>query len=273
MKTDRTLKGLLNRQLLWTFIPLWLFANVASGQTDSLRSYIRTLIVKNQEGVITDEEKSDLRAYGYALQQKGIQLEENGAHHAEALAAVDSALVFWIAIRESANEAYLRRYRGMLLGTLNRFEEGRVELHMALELFRELQLPSGRAAACYEMSVLFDRSNQLDSAIRYQQEACAFYNEQNDRFKRVANNNQLIHLYTRSKQFRLAESVQLNNEKEMNPELHWNPTINFYYVSYLLFRETGDAARAETYLRLYRNWQHLLREQGTEARSMYEANN
>jgi tetratricopeptide (TPR) repeat protein len=178
-----------------------LFASVISAQTDSLRTYMRNLVVKYQNGSLTEEELNDLRAFGYALQNKAVQLAESNQNDLEALYAADSALQFWISIGETGHEANVSKLKGTLLGKQGKTEDARLCLLRSVSLYESLKMGNGVAAAYYEMSVVLDQAGMTDSALWYQQQAAAYWLKQKETLKVVESNNQLIHLYRKLKRY------------------------------------------------------------------------
>lgn len=86
----------------------------------------------------------------------------------------------------------------------------------------------------------------------------------------------LINLFTKSKDYNAATSLQKETEKLIgNPELHWLNLIDFYYVSRQLFKYCADNVLYEQYKKLYTNKLAELLKIGTSARSFYDidANN
>ena len=247
-----------------------LFASGVTAQTDSLRAYMRDLVVKNQYGSLTEDELTDLRAYGYALQNKALQFAETNKNDAEALSAADSALQFWISIGETGHEANVSKLKGTLLGKQGETEDARSCLLRSASLYESLQMGNGVAVAYYEMSVVLDQAGMTDSALWYQQQAAAYWLKQKETLKVVESNNQLIHLYRKLKRYEEGIKIQSATEKELTVEMHWRPVIDLYYVSYQLFRDAADQSKASLYLRLYNNWLNKLKEEGIVVISKYE---
>jgi tetratricopeptide (TPR) repeat protein len=219
---------------------------------------------------ITKSETDELRNYGYSIQNKGFILVENKSDYHNALIPIESAIAFWTSIKDVGNEANLRKYKGMILGNLHRFKEGKLEIRRAIELFKKINFDPGIAVSQYDMSQVFDLENNLDSALIYQKQATAFWFNRKDTNRIIANNTQMIHLYRRLKKYAKAIEIQKINETLLKAEEHWNPTINFYYVSYILFEETENKDKADSFKNLYHNKLEALRNEGINSKSFYD---
>ncbi|MFZ1497976.1 MAG: hypothetical protein WAS72_13020 [Saprospiraceae bacterium] len=254
-------------QLLIFIIPFYCI-----GQTpnDSINERIQYLINKNCNTKITKAEKDELRKFGYSIQNKGFNFVENNNDYLNALMPIDSAISFWISIKDTANEANLRKYKGMILGNLNRFDEGKQEINRAIGLYKTLNLDYGVAVSQFDMSQVLDLENSLDSALIYQKQATEFWNIANDTFRIIVNNNHLIHLYCRLKDYTKAQEIQKLTESMLMTDLHWNPTINFYFVSYNLFEETKKKDKADLFKKLYFKKLDALKNEGINAKSIYD---
>lgn len=239
--------------------------------TDSINDRVGYLVQKNNEETITEIEKKELRSIGYQIQNKGFISVEKFQDYKNALTPIDSAISFWTLTKDIANEANLRKYKGMILGHLNRFEEGKYEINKAINLFESLNIDFGVAVSKYDMSQLLDLEGNIDSALIYQLEATDFWTSKKDTFRIIANNNQLIHLYCRKGLYQKAELIQNMNELILKPDLHWNPKINFYYVSYELFTLLSNENKADLYKDLYfEKLQILEKDENIRTKSIYD---
>lgn len=254
-------------------IVLVLSSFICKGQVhiDFHNERVEELIKKNNNSTISKAEKSELREYGYHLQNKGMLSVERYQDYTNALAPIDSAISFWILTKDTASEANLRKFKGMVLGHLYRFKEGKFEINKAINLYKTIGVNSGIAVSKYDMSQLLDLEGNIDSALIYQLEATDFWINQKNTFRIIVNNNQLIYLYCEKGQYQKAEQIQKSNELLLKPDLHWNPKINFYYVSYVLFKSEGNKDKAELYKKLYfETLQSLKERENIEAKSIYD---
>jgi tetratricopeptide (TPR) repeat protein len=254
-------------------ILLVLSSFICNGQVNiySHNNRINELIEKNNNSTISKAEKFELQKYGYNIQNRGMLSVEHHQDYQNALAPIDSAISFWIMTKDTANEANLRKFKGMILGHLNRFEEGKLEINKAISLYESINVNFGIAVSKYDMSQLLDMEGSIDSALIYQLEATNFWINRKDTFRIIVNNNQLIHLYCKKGLYQKAELIQKSNEFILKPDLHWNPKINFYYVSYILFKLEGNEDKENAYKKLYFDKLQLLKEkENIETKSIYD---
>jgi hypothetical protein len=236
-------------KLILLLIP---FHSIAQTKQDSINSRIQLLTEKNNNKTISIEEKQDLLNYGYQIQNKGMYLEYYKFDYAGALPHIEKAIDFWVSIRDTMNEANLRKYRGMMLGFLDRFEEGKKEIHLAYDLFGKSTSDKQYPIVClYTLSLLYERENRLDSALYYEKIVNDFYLSINNEDRLFTSNTHLINLYRKTRQFSKAERYQSENEKVYLDEFGWYSLINFYYVSMRLYSETGQPEKEEKYQKLY----------------------
>jgi hypothetical protein len=259
----------MRRFIQFTLIALVTFSDCYA-QTDSLHSYIRSLVLKNHSGSLNEDELTTLRAYGYGLENKAFLLAAQKSSPENALSATDSALQFWVSIDESGHEATLRQLRGDLLRQLNRNREARNEVLRSIELYQDLKMANHVAVSMHEMCLVLEQSGIMDSAIWYQLQATDYWIMQEDLNQIVAGKNHLIHLYIKAGNFAEASKIQVKTENELTIEMDWKPTIDFYYLSYQLYKSQGNAERADRYFTLYQNWLKKQQEEGVEVRSEYE---
>lgn len=256
--------------ILFSLLILLPFFCLAQTNSDSIHSRINILIEKNNSNLISKEEKKELLNYGYKIQNRGFMLEEYQHDYLNALNPIDSAISFWISINEPIQVANLRKYKGYLLGNLNRFSEGKQEIHRAIYSLKQAKRYDVLAVSQYDMSLLLDRNNELDSALYYQKEATAFWYSKQDTSRILVNNTHLIQLYRKLKEYKKAEDIQGKNEMMLSADEHWNPTINFYFVSYNLYNETKQFEKANAYKKLYIDKLEALKKDGIYIKSIYD---
>jgi tetratricopeptide (TPR) repeat protein len=199
---------------------------------------------------------------------------ENYNDYEHALAPIDSAIFFWVVINDTANEANLRKYKGMILGHLNRFEEGKLEINKAIKLFKSLNRSYGTfgvAVSKYDMANLLDLEGKVDSAIIFQLEASEFWLKIKNTKRIILNNSQLIHLYSEVKNYTKAQQVQQKTELLLKEDLHWRNKIDFYYVSYELYIAINEKDKAESYKKLYLDkLQEIKEKEGLKIKSDFD---
>jgi tetratricopeptide (TPR) repeat protein len=236
-------------KLILLLIP---FHSIAQTKQDSINSRIQILTEKNNNKTISIEEKQDLLNYGYQIQNKGMYLEFYKFDYVGALPHIEKAIDFWVSIKDTMNEANLRKYRGMMLGYLDRFEEGKKEINLAYDLFGKSTSDKQYQIVClYTLSLLYERENRLDSALHYEKIVNDFYLSKNNEGRLFTSNTHLINLYRKMNEFTEAERYQSKNETVYLDDYDWQYLINFFYASQKLYSEIGQNEKAEKYQKLY----------------------
>ncbi len=242
------------KHIINLFLILFPFCCFGQMNSNQFGNRIEELIQKNNNSSITKKEKNELQNFGYSIQNRGMISIENFNDYQHALAPIDSAISFWVITKDTANEANMRKYKGMILGHLNRFEEGEFEIHKAISLFKSLKRTYGTYGAAvskYDLANLLDLKGSSDSAIIYQLEASDFWLNKKDTSRIIGNNSQLIHLYCRTKDYIKAKEIQQKTELMLKPDLHWRNRIDFYWVSYELYEAIKEKNKADSYKKLY----------------------
>lgn len=229
-----------------------IFLNIFSqNNTDSLNTHISKLIDKKNNLKISKSEKIELLKYGYSIQNKGFILVENENEYLKALISIDSAIAFWILLKDTNNEANIRKFKGLVLGNLNRFEESKKEIFHAISLFEKTNFEFGVAVSQYDMSLVYEMENKLDSALFYQIRAVEFWNKKNDTSRIFVNNTQLMYLYYRLNDYKVAENIQKINKNFLNNKMYYQNILDFYFVSNKIFVGINNNEKAKFYKTKY----------------------
>jgi len=256
------------------FIRIFLFLIpyycIGQSANDSINKRIEYLIDKKTKIEITKSEKTELLNYGYSIQNRAFIFSENNLDYLKALVPLDSALSFWILTNDSANQANLRKYKGFLLGRLKRFSEAKKEVHQAIKIFKKLNIDSGVAVSQYDMALVFVMEGSLDSALIYQKQATDFWIKKNVSKRIIINNTLLIDLYRSLKNYTKAIEIQRINESLLQTDDYWKTVIDFYYVSYRLFKEVNNTVKADLFKNQYNDKLEELKDKDIQTKSFYD---
>lgn len=237
----------------------------------SLDDQVEVLLKKQDNKTITEKEKGELRNYIYRIQNTGFNLSETEHDYKNALLYTDKALVSWIRIKDTLGEANNRKYRGFLLGKLNRFSEAHTDIEQAIYLYSIKNNAYGIAVSHFDFSKLYEFENKFDSAFYHINLALSFWKVKKDTARILGNSTQLQNLFYKTNQFTKAEKIQ----KECvalagKQDLYWQELVDHYYVSILLFDKLKKHSLAEGYRQLLNAATEKLKADGINARSTYQ---
>jgi hypothetical protein len=203
---------------------------------------------------LKDQQYAELKNIIYAIQNRGFIFEERSRDYNHSLLYIDSALKIWVRLADTLNEANLRKFRGMVLGHLNRFEEGKMEISRAIYLFGLRNRKNGIAVSQFDMSKVYELEGKIDSAILYVQWARAFWVTEGDSSRIMDNDLQLFNLYIKLPDLKRAQILQTEAEKliihSAQPAIS---RIDFYFLSQRLFEKLANKELQSKYNKKYKN--------------------
>jgi len=229
---------------------------------------VTLLVDKISSNTITENERKELKKLTYGIQNKGLMLDHIRSDYSNSLVKTDEALLIWIAMADTLNEANNRKFKGYLLGRLGRFPEAKREIDVAIKLFQIKNKKWGVAVSHFNLSRVYEYEHKLDSALYFADLAVNYWKTTTDTFRILGNSNQLFNLYYQSEQYVKAEEIQ--KECEMFPKirtLNGTGLLDFYYLSHLLYGKMENAMLAEKYKKLYKD---ELKSSGSKRKSKFE---
>jgi hypothetical protein len=231
---------------------LFLLSISAFGQTDSLDRQINEQLEKSKTHQLSKDEIKEIRAYATNVQNRGFIMEEGKQDYSGSLAEINKSLYIWYQLRDTLKTANLLKYKGYLLGHLNRFADAKMEIDSAIYLFKAVKYPSGVAVSELDLSRVYELESNLDSALKYAVVTIPFWKTQKDTFRTVTSGNQIINLNLKMKKYDQALSMQ----RELTPlfakkDLYWQSVIEFYFLSIQLFKALHQTETAHQYQLFY----------------------
>ncbi|MCB0395193.1 MAG: hypothetical protein KDD36_00985 [Flavobacteriales bacterium] len=244
----------------------------AHGQSNADTSEVRAneLLEKLAFYPLTLDEKNELRHITFYIQNKGFLLEEQHRKYRAALNYIDKALYIWHAVKDTLSEANLRKYRGLLLGQLERYNEGKHEIHIAENLYGLVGFTDGLAVCHFDLAKVYGLEGRYDSACFYAQMAMDHWDAKKDTFRIVTVRNLMIHLNLSNNDLQAAaELVRITEPFLVYRGLHWLPMIDFYFLGYEVHKLMNSGDLADKYHTLYYDRLVWLKQKEIEARSTY----
>jgi len=226
---------------------------------DSVYARIKILLDKNSARPLSAPETREIKNLTYLIQNRGFGLQERLRDYKDALVYTDRALAIWTELKDTANEANLLKYRGLLLGNLGDFAQAKKEISKAIELFGKKKMDFGIAVSEFDLSRVFALENKPDSALYYANDSKEFWKikENSDRIFTI--NNRLMNLYYVSNDLKKAKDVQEESQallKESqtllkNEKMEGLNLLDFYLLSERIYKKLASVELADNYRALY----------------------
>jgi len=205
------------------------------------------------------------------LQNRGQFLDERNHDYKGALMLTDSAVSLFNSLKDTLNEANNRKFRGYLLGRFKRYEEGKGEIQKAIQLFQLKNAMWGVAVSQFDLSLLYEFENKLDSAIYYCNTSILYWKTEGNSDRVFLNQSMLIHLLIKSNDLIKAKMIQNDSRKiSENTKQHYQGLLNFYIVSENLYKATKEFDSADSYRNFYARLITELGSTGIAARSYFD---
>src|ERR1700752_2590679 len=137
------------------FFFLVIISATAFGQTDSPENRANELLRKAKTQPLSKEELKEVQNLATKIQNYGFVLEERKHDYTGSLAEINRALNIWYQLRDTVRRANLLKYKGYLLGHLNRFPEAKIKIDSAICLFKAAKDPKGIAVSQFDFSRVY----------------------------------------------------------------------------------------------------------------------
>jgi hypothetical protein len=240
----------------------------ALAQEDSSNILLNKLLA----GTITETERKTLKTLAFAIQNNGQMLEEYKHDYTASLAQINKAISLFTALEDTLSVANNRKFKGYLLARFGKFKAGKQEIQQAISLFTSKNADWGVAVSQFDLSRLYDIEGRTDSALYYVNISLDYWKLMENASRCFLNQNMLIHLLTKTKQWQEAKLAQAASARMAeDPEEHWQGVIDFYIVSEKLFRAAGERKTAVLYQELYAKKMRELKNNGITAHSYFES--
>ena len=229
------------------------------------------LLTKIRSQIATEEDRSALQKIALSLQNDAQLLDEQQHNYKKAMEKIDRAITFYEALSDTLSTAFNRKYKGHLLMRINKLSAAKQEIRTAIYLYRLKNTGAGIASSQFDLARIFEFENKADSAIYYAGIARTYWQQQENSLQTLVINNLMQYHLLQLNQTEKAESIYHESELLLKKQApHWQPLLDYYFTSMLLFRQINDLTAAAHYRELYLNKMDALRKEGITARSYYE---
>ncbi|MEP7164480.1 MAG: tetratricopeptide repeat protein [Ferruginibacter sp.] len=256
-----------------TFLTIFIGLN-SSAQDSTLNLYekkVELILNKIDSKEIIHDDKKDLKAIAFDLQNKGQISDESAHNYTSSLSLISKAIKIFTYLDDTLSIANNLKFRGYLLGRFGKFDEAKTEIKRAISLFRSKNKDWGIAVSNFDLSRVYDLEKKSDSAIYYCNLSLNYWKSKKDTSRIFNNQNLLIYLLTKAGQVSRARTIQEDSQILAKvPELHWQDLIDFYFFSAGLYKKTNRPGIYKTYQELYTTKIVLLNNEGNAAKSYYD---
>ena len=259
------------KYLLWLLITGWLPA-AAQHYTDYLdKKNPSQLLDKIRSRQATAADSAELQQMAIIIQNNGQRIDQEQRQYKKSLASIDSAIILFTVLNDTVNIANNRKYRGYLLGRLEKYKEAKIEIQAAADLYSRTGNKAGKAVCQFDLARMFELQDKIDSAIYYANISRDYWKLQGNDARVLITNNMIVNIWLNAHEIEKAGAVYRDSEQLIKrPGLYWQELIDFYYTSERLFKNMNDMATAIRYRGLYEQQIIALQKQGIRAISYYE---
>ncbi|MEP7277168.1 MAG: hypothetical protein ABI813_00875 [Bacteroidota bacterium] len=240
--------------------------------TDSISGKETTILLKKLRlQQASPSERAVLQKTALSLQVTGQSLDERSHDYKKSLSQIDKAIDLYEALNDTLSLAFNKKYKGHLLVRLDKLSQAKTEIRAAASLYGAARSGTGVASSQFDLARIFEFENNPDSAVYYAGLAGSYWKTQGDNQQILVINNMMVyHLLQLSE---VEKALLIYQESQLlltkHPP-HWQPLLDFYFTSMLLFRQINDATNAAHYRELYTGQVDVLRTEGITARSYYD---
>ena len=149
----------------------------------------------------------------------------------KAIPFINKAIPIWAEIRDSLNQANILKYLGMLQGKIGEYDTGKETIKKAICLFDKMKFNAGIAVSYYDLALLYESENQIDSCISYLNKNKIYFETIQDTFRIFNANNRLFEIYLKNKMFTSASEIyEYNLRMENSNQVYWQQLIDYYRI-------------------------------------------
>ena len=227
------------------------------GQTtqDSLLDRkLDSLVNKYKTGKASSAEIKQIKNINYQIQNGGFGLFERSRDYDNSLRYINRALNVWIQLRDTANQANLHKFKGVLLAHLLKTDEAKGEVGKAIELYQSKQIAFGIAVSQFDFSKVYELNNQYDSAFYFANQSLHFWKPKSDTFRIITINLQLMNLYLKTNNPGAAEKIQKDTKSLIGNKTYSNVVmLDYYYLSGKTYETLKRQQDSDSYYKLYKS--------------------
>lgn len=244
---------------------------VKISEVDSIRNLGNSFFESNPEkcivflnqAAILYEKLGNKKQQAYCYQNVAFAFYEKLDNIDSAISYIEKAIPIWIEMKDTLKYANILKYYGMLQGQSKEFDKGKETIKKAISLFDKVGFNAGIAVSYFDLAILFENANEIDSSNYYLDKNKAYFESIQDTLRIFGANNKLFENYVRTKNYFLASESYKNNLKlENSSRVYWQQLIDYYRISMKYFKLVDNLELYELNQKKYKQLSEKLIQQG-----------
>lgn len=244
---------------------------VKISEADSIRNIGNSFYEKNPEKCIAlldnaaklYEKLSNKKQQAYCYQNIAFAYHEKLDNIDSAISYIEKAIPIWIEIQDSINQANIFKYLGMLQGKKGEYANGINTIQKAISLFDSCNFQSGIAVSYFDLALLYDNANQIDSSIYYFEKNKSYFETKQDTFRVFLVNNKIFKSYLKNENYSSASEIYKSNlTLENSSRVYWQHLIDYYRISMKYFKLVDNSELYDLNQEKYKQLSATLTEKG-----------
>jgi len=240
-------------------------------EADSLRNIGTSFYETNPEKCIKllenaanlYERLEQKKQQAYCYQNIAFAFNEKLDNIDSSIKYIEKAIPIWIEIQDPINHANILKYLGMLQGLKGQYVNGIETIQLAIALFEKGNFKAGIAVSYFDLAVLYQNSNQIDSSNLYLGKNKAYFETKMDTGRIFAANNKLFENSLKIKDYGTASEIyEYNLKLEKSNRVYWQQLIDYYRISMKYFKLVDNSEFYSLNQEKYRQLSEKLTQQG-----------
>jgi len=199
----------------------------------------------------TDDKKKFISCL-FKIQNSGFLLDEMDCKYDSSKLKIELALRGWTYLKDTLNQANLLKYFGYLNGRLGHFEEAKIQIQQAIELYDAQNFEEGIMVSKFNLAKVFEYQGLIDSAVILSNNVRDFWDSKQDASRVFVTNTYLIHLADLTKKnINIDSYIEDNQTILIHSGIYWQNELDFYYVTAEYYR-SREASVSNRFARQYK---------------------
>jgi len=261
--------------LILVFVNLFIFKfygqEVQISEAESLRNLGNSYYETNPENCIVLLDSAaqlyeilvNHKQQAYCYQNIAFAYNEKLENIDSSINYIEKAIPIWIEIQDPINHANILKYLGMLQGQKGQYSKGIETIRQAITLFDNGNFKAGIAVSYFDLALLYDNTNQIDSSIHYFDKNKVYFESKQDTGRIFTVNNKLFEIYIKTGNYSsVSEIYKSNLNLENSNRVYWQQLIDYYRISMNYFKLVDNSELYDLNQEKYKQLSEKLTQQG-----------